>query len=133
VGEAASEINGAVEVVADMAVQTDLLAFTAAIEAARAGEHGVGFSIVAEEVRKLAERNAEAARGIARQIEATTSGITRGSASSADAEKALRDLSERLQSNVSALGGLTERTGMQSDSASAIQALVGEMESAAHG
>lgn len=63
-GDRSREIEKIIEVITDIAEQTNLLSLNAAIEAARAGVHGRGFSIVAEEVRKLAKQSSHSARQI---------------------------------------------------------------------
>ncbi|PAT42807.1 methyl-accepting chemotaxis protein [Vandammella animalimorsus] len=72
-GESSQEISEIIELISDITEQTNVLALNAAIQAASAGEAGRGFSIVAEEVQRLAERSADATRKIAELVHAIQS------------------------------------------------------------
>ncbi|MDO8300613.1 methyl-accepting chemotaxis protein [Lacisediminimonas sp.] len=133
-GESSQEIGEITELISDITEQTNVLALNAAIQAASAGEAGRGFSVVAEEVQRLAERSAEATKQIGALVrtiqtdthdavaamEKSTQGVVEGARLSDAAGAALSDIRNVSNQLAELIQGISAATEVQASSASGV-------------
>ncbi|RXK00126.1 methyl-accepting chemotaxis protein [Arcobacter sp. CECT 8986] len=100
INQKVTAINEAIEVIDQIAFQTNILSLNAAVEAATAGEAGKGFAVVAAEVRNLANRSAEAAREIKELVEDATLKTTEGKSISDNMIEGYKELNSHISSTI---------------------------------
>jgi twitching motility protein PilJ len=135
-GESSQEIGEIVQLISDITEQTNVLALNAAIQAASAGEAGRGFTVVAEEVQRLAERSAEATKHISaivksiqrdtqdavEAMERSTQGVVQGTKTADEADQALREIGQVSNRLAELIGSISNATQQQAESATRVAA-----------
>jgi twitching motility protein PilJ len=135
-GESSQEIGEIVQLISDITEQTNVLALNAAIQAASAGEAGRGFTVVAEEVQRLAERSGEATKHISaivksiqrdtqdavEAMERSTQGVVQGTRTADEADQALREIGAVSSQLAELIDSISQATQQQAASATRVAA-----------
>jgi twitching motility protein PilJ len=135
-GESSQEISEIVQLISDITEQTNVLALNAAIQAASAGEAGRGFTVVAEEVQRLAERSGEATKHIGaivksiqrdtqdavEAMERSTQGVVEGTKTADEADRALREIGQVSNRLAELIGSISDATQQQANAATKVAA-----------
>ncbi|MCK9780451.1 MULTISPECIES: methyl-accepting chemotaxis protein [Proteus] len=132
IAKSSDRISSIIGVIDSIAFQTNILALNASVEAARAGEQGRGFSVVATEVRELAQRSAEAAKEIKALISASSSNIKVGSKQVNETVGTMEDIVVHVKNVTDLIGEISLASSEQSAGLKELGRAVEKLESITH-